>query len=448
MIVPKEGHFVTRDEPVSLFMHGSPWPYDTRVPLIFHGAAVRRGGQTVPARHQDIAPTILSLLGLPPPPTMTGRVLAVAARPAGPAPRAVLLIVMDAFRADYLERFADVLPNLTRLKREGASFPQAQVDYQPSATGVAHATIATGTDPAGHGIVVNTLYDAVLGTTVDAFAGRVPRNLMAPSLADVWQDATSGRAIVAAQAGLFYAAGALAGHGACQVNGRFAFAAAYERATGRWITGDECYRLHPSLASRDARTVWEAAGGRWMGHAIDSPDNVRQTALFAGFEADALLGVIEAEPIGADDVADLLLWNLKTADFVGHQYGPDSPEVAESVKAVDDAVGRVVAAVAAKAGADRTLVVVTADHGMPAIGADASRRHFAPDIVAAANARLDPEGKRVIRNYEASNAQLYVDTERLRALGLSLADVSRYLESLPFVFAAYTEDEVRAAARR
>jgi predicted AlkP superfamily pyrophosphatase or phosphodiesterase len=322
------------------------------------------------------------------------------------------------------------------------------VDYQPSATGVAHATIATGTDPAEHGIVVNTLYDAVVGSTVDAFAGRVPRNLMAPSIGDVWQAATSGRAIVAAQAGLFYAAGALAGHGACQVNGRFAFAAAYERTTGRWITGDECYRLHPSLAARDARTIWEAAGGRWMGHEIGTPDNVRQTALFAGFEADSMLGVIEAEPIGQDDAADLLLWNLKTADFVGHQYGPDSPEIAESVKAVDEAVGRVVAAVTAKAGADRTLVVITADHGMPAIGADPSRRHYAPDILAAANARLDPEGKRVIRNYEASNAQLYVDVERLRTLGLTLADVSRYLESLPFVFAAYTEDEVRSAARR
>ena len=45
------------------------------------------------------------------------------------------------------------------------------------------------------------------------------------------------------------------------------------------------------------------------------------------------------------------------------------------------------------------------------------------------NARLDPEGKRVIRHYEASNAQMFVDRGRLRELGLTLADVSRHLEA-------------------
>ena len=94
------------------------------------------------------------------------------------------------------------------------------------------------------------------------------------------------------------------------------------------------------------------------------------------------------------------------------------------------------------------MVVVTADHGMPGIAGDRSRRHFASEIVAAANARLDPEGKRVILHYEASNAQMFVDRGRLRELGLTLKDVSRHLESLPFVFAAYTEDEVRRVPRR
>src|SRR5688572_1877372 len=100
MIVPREGHFITRDEPANAFMHGSPWGYDARVPMILWGPVhVRRGSFAVAARHQDIAPTIAAMLGLPVPATMTGRPLAMALRPAATPPRVVLLVVLDAFRA-------------------------------------------------------------------------------------------------------------------------------------------------------------------------------------------------------------------------------------------------------------------------------------------------------------------------------------------------------------
>lgn len=448
MVVPREGHFITRDEPVNAFMHGSPWGYDTRVPLILYGPGhVRRGRFDLAARHQDVAPTIAAMIGLPAPATMSGRPLAIALTPGAPPPRIVLLVVLDAFRVDYLDRHTAALPHLTRLRREGATFPRAQVDYLPSATGVAHATISTGADPSVHGIVVNTIFDAATGKPSDPFPDRSPRNLMAPALADAWVAATDGQAIVATQGGLFYAAGALAGHGACQVGGRAVFAASYETPTGNWGTNADCYRLHPSMAGLTPRAIWESAQGVWRGHDITGPDLVRRSALFAAYEVDAALGVLEAEPFGADEVADLLLLNLKTADFLGHQYGPDSPEVAEGVAAIDAALGRLVAAVERKAGPRRSAVVVTADHGMPPL-LDPSRRHLASEMTSALNARLDREGKRVIRHYEASNAQMFVDRGRLRELGLTLADVRRELEALPFVFAAYTEDEVRRAARR
>jgi hypothetical protein len=201
------------------------------------------------------------------------------------------------------------------------------------------------------------------------------------------------------------------------------------------------------MADRTPRAVWESAGGVWRGHDITGPDLVRRSAPFAAYEVDAALGVLEAEPFGADEVTDLLLLNLKIADFLGHQYGPDSPEVAEGLAALDTALGRLFAAVEKKAGAGRSLVVITADHGMPPL-LDPSRRHFASAIVTDLNARLDPEGKRVILHYESSNAQMFVDRARLRELRLTLADVRRQLETMPFIFAAYTEDEVRRAGRR
>ena len=48
--------------------------------------------------------------------------------------------------------------------------------------------------------------------------------------------------------------------------------------------------------------------------------------------------------------------------------------------------------------------------------------------------------------YEPENAQMFVDEDRLSHLGLTLDDLARFLEAQPFVFAAFTQDEVRRAA--
>jgi hypothetical protein len=42
-----------------------------------------------------------------------------ALRPGAPAPKAAVLLVLDGFRADYLDRHASVLPNLTRCAVRG-----------------------------------------------------------------------------------------------------------------------------------------------------------------------------------------------------------------------------------------------------------------------------------------------------------------------------------------
>jgi hypothetical protein len=42
--------------------------------------------------------------------------------------------------------------------------------------------------------------------------------------------------------------------------------------------------------------------------------------------------------------------------------------------------------------------------------------------------------------------QIFVDEDRLQSLGLTLRDLAHYLESQPFIFAAFTNDDVRGAA--
>ena len=43
LIVPREGDFITRPDPDYAYMHGSPWPYDVSIPLMFVGPAVKNG---------------------------------------------------------------------------------------------------------------------------------------------------------------------------------------------------------------------------------------------------------------------------------------------------------------------------------------------------------------------------------------------------------------------
>ena len=66
-VVPREGEVITERDPLYKFMHGSPWDYDTHIPLLFYGAPFIRQGQWRDAvSQQDIAPTLGALIGAAP----------------------------------------------------------------------------------------------------------------------------------------------------------------------------------------------------------------------------------------------------------------------------------------------------------------------------------------------------------------------------------------------
>jgi hypothetical protein len=81
---------------------------------------------------------------------------------------------------------------------------------------------------------------------------------------------------------------------------------------------------------------------------------------------------------------------------------------------------------------------------MPAEPSGRALRVYTEDIIKLVHDRFDPDG-RLVLHYEPENNQLAIDVERLTALNHTLEDVARLLEEQPFVFAAFTEDEVRRA---
>ena len=127
-VVPREHEIMQRD-PLYRFMHGSPWDYDTKIPILFYGAPfIRQGIWNDAVAPQDIAPqgrahrclfpTDLYRAG--PEQRACGRCR---------VPRIVVVMVLDAMRADYFDKYADVLPTLSRMRREGAWFSEAR--YHP-----------------------------------------------------------------------------------------------------------------------------------------------------------------------------------------------------------------------------------------------------------------------------------------------------------------------------
>jgi len=447
-IVPKEGDFITERDPLYGFMHGSPWDYDTRIPILFHGAPfVTAGDWKDAAAQQDIAPTIGALIGAPPPATYTGRPLANAISTTMGRPRVVTVIVMDAMRAEYFDRYAADMPALTRMRREGAWFSEARANVLPTVTGVGHATIGTGTDPRIHGITVNNLFNRATGKVQPAYEALDPRELMALTLGDSWNLATNGAAVIIGQGGAIRATAGLVGRGSCLVGAKTVMAASYGGADGGWETNPDCYTMPEALKPFVGRQVWEAAGGRWLGHDIASASKFRASSLYQKFEAEAAMAVVNASSAGADEITDLIFINLKGPDYVGHMHGPDSEELRQTLAELDRQMAAYLALIEKKAGAGRSVTVVTADHGTPG-GPGPWRRHHTDDIIPLVNKRFDPEG-RIIQYYgDAANNQLFIDTDRLRSLGFTLKDVAAMLEGIDFLAAAFTEDEVRAAQAR
>jgi hypothetical protein len=445
--VPREGDFVVDPNPLYAFMHGSPWSYDSQIPLLFYGPGfIRQGTWTGQVAQQDVTPTLAALLRTAPPATATGRVLTGALLSNRPQPRIVALIVLDGMRADYFERYRAEMPALNGIRREGAWFSDARVTSVPTLTSVGHATLGTGTDPRVHGLVVNNLFNRVTGKAQEAFDRLDPGELMALTMADVWNIATDGRAIIIGQGGAIRATAGLVGRGACLINGRKVVAASYSTRNAGWETNTDCYTMPDALAALNGKAYWEKAGGTWMGHDIASASRFRASAVFQRFEGEAIATVLEQSRIGADDVTDLVMINIKSPDYVSHAYGPESAEMAATLEELDRQVSRTVNIIERKAGAQRSVIAISADHGMPPEPAGSNRRITLREVADAVNQQFSPVGESIIDYFgDPANAQIHLDLARMAALGVTTRQVAEFLESR-FFAAVFSEDEVRAAS--
>lgn len=329
-------------------------------------------------------------------------------------PRLVLLIAVDQFRYDYIERFGDLFAEngIRRLLREGASWSEANYDHVPTETAPGHATMLTGAWPSETGIIANDWYDRAEGKRVnnvgddsvralgggDAEVASSPRNLLCSTLGDELKLASNNRSRVVGVS--------LKNRAAILPAGRMADAAYWLSAqTGDFVSSTYYFERLPDWVARfnsqkpsdkffgakwerllsaseyerragpdDA--PWEKGDGRLsytFPHVItgglEKPGPAFYDALsYSPFTNDVLVDfaaqALANERLGEDADTDVLTVSFSANDIVGHRYGPYSQEVMDVTLRVDRQIARLLDIVDARVGLRNTLVAFTADHGV------------------------------------------------------------------------------------
>jgi predicted AlkP superfamily pyrophosphatase or phosphodiesterase len=399
-----------------------------------------------------------------------------AALPAPAPPRLVLLIVVDQMRYDYLPRFASSFTGgLKELMERGAVFTNANLDHYPSVTAVGHATTLTGAPPSVSGIVGNDWYErsekrnvtsvedeetTLLGGGEPARSGSSPHRLMVSTVGDELKMTGRGSHVIGMS---------LKDRSAILMAGRMADVALWwDTKTGAFVTSTWYGRALPAWAAdfnaghpADAwlGKEWRALGGSGdlFARLPDAPGPGYYGGVYgSAFGNDLLEQLAEAAlggaRLGEDDATDILAVSFSCNDAVGHARGPHSPEVRDITVRTDLAIGRLLKAVDERVGLARTLVVLTADHGVAPVPEQMQEwrmpagRLSREDLVRAASQALEAaygpgpwiEGR--------AGSDLYLDRARIAKRGLDPAAVERTaaagLETLSAVWRVYTRSQL------
>jgi len=316
-------------------------------------------------------------------------------------PKIVVLLVIDQFRADYLERYgADFKGRGFRLFLDhGAYFSSCYYGYANTKTAPGHATIGTGAYTDGHGIGSNEWWDlnrnkqrpvssvederyAIVGLPGAANAavnasgnsagspaqepapGASPRNLLASTVGDELRLATGGTAevwgISLKDRAAILPAGAAA-NGAFWIDhatGRFLTSSYYMQQLPAWA---EAFNDGPAIATAEAAAQISAATPITSFY-----EQVGKSPAANNYELAFAEALIAGEQLGHHAATDMVTISLSANDILGHQAGPDSPGERAMVDALDASLDGFFTWLDKNVdgGLGNVWVVLTADHGV------------------------------------------------------------------------------------
>lgn len=430
----------------------------------------------------------------------------------------MLQLTVDGLRADLLTRNIDHLGGggFRYLLDSGVVFANAHYQHANTETIVGHATLATGAQPAVHGMLGNVWYDAgadalsynvedpehlplpvradaTTGEQVDPAQrlartkGRSPRALLAETVADKLLTFNAGRSKVFGISGKDRSAIVMAGHGGKAFwmstdSGDFVTTSYYYDAYPSWVAAWNAERKAEGLAEEfwkllDDRTRYAMAHqddrsyesdldgyGRVFPHRFGRSDSkLLYTQVLASPYGDALLAdfakaLVAGESLGDDSIPDYLSVSFSGVDAVNHFFGPASLETEDMVRQLDRTLADFLSFIDRRVGLEHTLIVLSADHGMPeapeyvsSLGAPAGR--LWPATIVDAAQRLGREAfglDEVVKFYY--RPFLYLRAEHIEAAGLDPETVreglARLLTRVPGIHVAVTRSSLEQLTDR
>lgn len=332
------------------------------------------------------------------------------------SPRLVVLISIDQFRPDYLDRFADLFVKeggrgrrggFAYLRSQGTTYADCQYEHYRTVTAAGHAVLGTGAQPAVSGVVGNSWWDRETRKSIYCVADPQARvvgavqgsretpmsaaNLLVTTVGDELELATGGHARTVSLGLKDRAAILLTAH-------RADVALWFDEDTGRWISSsayaptgslpswvDNLNKRAipasqkqgawtPSVPPKALARVWKrpaAATTAGFSHALTGTGFGAwgTSPLGNDFVLKSALEAVRREGMGSDDVPDLLTINLASNDYVGHRYGPDSAECLDLTVQTDrqlaeffNGLERVV-----PDGLSRVVIALSSDHGVAGV---------------------------------------------------------------------------------
>ncbi len=215
----------------------------------------------------------------------------------------VILISLDGFRYDYLDKYAP--PTLNSLAKNGVR-AKWMVPSFPTKTFPNHYTIVTGLYPANHGLVENNIYD--FGTV-------------------------------------------------------FTMSKREEVENPRWYGGEPIWVTAEKQGQVSASFFWPGSEAKiggvqptyWKTYDGKIPNDER---------VDTVLGWLDL-PRGKRPT--MVTMYFSDTDDAGHAYSPDSEKVRDAVKTVDGNIARLLDGLKKRKIDKKVNIIVVSDHGMAAV---------------------------------------------------------------------------------
>ena len=340
-------------------------------------------------------------------------------------PRLIVIVVIDQFRGDYLNRDAAEFRGrgFNLFMKEGAWFTDCYYDYANTKTAPGHSTIGTGAYTDGHGIESNEWWDprrsydhqvssvederyelvdlpresipayqpGAPDTAPKFVVGASPLNLRATTLGDELRLATQGRAHVYGvslkdRASILPAGQAAnAAYWIDPISGQFTTSTYYMQHLPEWAAK---FNASGRIAQAEREANVDTATTEFY-------ELVGRTPAANSYELDFTKALIEGEKLGQRGVTDLVVVSLSANDIQGHQFGPDSEFEEQMILGLDHDLNDFFTWLDGSIGLKNVWIALTADHGIAPIPGDAAKLgvHGAAvnmdKVYAAVNSALD-----------------------------------------------------------